>query len=128
MSEKIIDAINAIIESAKNTERIDTNDISDTFHTFRDLYAHRIELFIALCKQLSKNDFPLIWKTYFYSDGKPVERDWFIMGINDRAGEQITYHIPMSEWNKTFFAKQIDKAPDWDGHDSKDVLKRIAEL
>jgi hypothetical protein len=35
---------------------MDTNRISDGYHTFGELYDHRIQLFIALCKMMCNMD------------------------------------------------------------------------
>jgi len=51
-----------------------------------------------------------------------------MMGINTKQGDQITYHLPLSKWDETEFAKEYNTAPDWDGHTSEDVLKRLSEI
>ena len=50
------------------------------------------------------------------------------MGINKDQGKQITYHIPISEWDRTEFAETLDKAPKWDGHTPEDVINRLKEM
>ena len=50
------------------------------------------------------------------------------MGIGKERGEQITYHLPNSKWEQTEFAPTIDFAPNFDGHTSDDVLKRLSSL
>ena len=42
--------INQLISSNK----VDTNKISDGYHTFEELYEHRIRLFIKLCEFMSE--------------------------------------------------------------------------
>lgn len=102
-------------------------EVSDGYHTFDELYAHRIALFIALCKDLDGNNHPRVWRSKKHSDGSAYE-GWFIMGINTEPGEQITYHLPMSEWENTNFAKERDTAPQFDGHTPADVLNRLKNL
>ncbi len=121
--------INALI-----AEGCDTNQISDGYHTFGELYEHRIILFIALCKRLNSlpGDYmsPLhseIWKSKKHSDGSEWD-GWFIMGIGLEKNHQITYHLPSSKWNDCVFAKELPNAPIFDGHTSVDVLARIAKL
>jgi hypothetical protein len=115
------DAINLIIKD----KEVDTNKISDGYHTFGQLYEHRIVLFIGLCVYLYR-DHP-VWRSKAHSDGS-VWDGWFIMGINTEPGEQITYHLPMSHWPNTAFCKTLEKAPEWDGHTSDDVLERLKGL
>lgn len=102
--------------------------ISDGYHTFDQLYEHRIALFIALCKTLSSFKQPVgIWRSTVHSDETSFD-GWFILGINFLAGEQITYHLPLSKWEETEFARTVDKAPEYDGHTSDDVLKRLKNI
>lgn len=112
-------------------------EISDGYHTFNELYEHRHTLYIALCKAINKpkyygdlrnrlGDENIVWRSKKHSDGTMYE-GWFIMGINKDVGEQISYHLPLSLWDKTEFADTLKKAPKWDGHTPKDVLKRVQE-
>ena len=96
---------------------------SDGYHTFDELYEHRITLFIALCKCRKESS----WRSMKHSDGSSFE-GWFIMGINYTQGKQISYHLPISKWEITDFVPTLEKAPEFDGHTSEDVLKRIGEL
>ena len=111
----------------------DEMEISDGYHTFGELYEHRIILFIALCKQIYqdpqyqsglKAD---IWRSKLHSDGSCFE-GWFVLGMGRDKGEQITYHLPLLKWEETNFAETREKAPEWDGHTSQDVLDRIKNL
>jgi len=115
------EALNVLIKSLG-----DTNPISDGYHTFEELYDHRITLYVALCKQLSKERHD-IWRTAIHSDNS-VWDGWFLLGIGYNAGEQITYHLPVSRWEECDFAIQIHKAPTFDGHSSAQVIQRIKNL
>lgn len=105
----------------------DTNQISDGYHTFGELYEHRIALFIALCRCLASASGPLVWKSRRHSDGSAID-GWFVMGISTQVGHQITYHLPESQWYETAFAEEWIHAPEFDGHTSADVLERLAQL
>lgn len=114
----------------------------DGYHTFTELYDHRITIYIALCKAawgmdlVSKNAhnigmknpvfFP-VWRSQWHSDGSSMD-GWFVLGIGKEKGEQITYHLPNSRWDEVSFAETLEKAPEFDGHTSDDVLKRLANL
>lgn len=107
----------------------DSMQVSDGSHTMDELYEHRITLFIKLCEILfgyssAKHE---VWKSEFHSDGTRYD-DWFILGINKKKGEQITYHLPMIKWNACDFAETLENAPEWDGHSSSDVLERISKI
>ncbi len=121
------DAINNLIK----TVGADTNTISDGYHTFGELYKHRILLWIALALSISvshshsfKNN---VWRSKKHSDDSELD-GWFLLGIGREPGTQMTYHLPISYWDETDFAITLDKAPIFDGHTSEDVLERIKIL
>jgi hypothetical protein len=105
---------------------------SDGYHTFDELYEHRFVLFIALCKalidvdpDLTDNEHHEIWRSRLHSDGSSYD-GWFILGIGKET--QITYHLPLSKWDETDFAETLEKAPEFDGHTSQDVIERLSRL
>jgi hypothetical protein len=126
MSTEIQKEINAgVINKFITDNKVDTNLISDGYHTFGELYDHRIALYIMLCNCL-KTIVP-VWKSKTHHDGS-VWDGWFIMGIYESAGYQISYHLPMSYWDLTSFAQTREQAPQFDGHTSADVLERILRM
>jgi hypothetical protein len=115
------EALNALIKEA------DKNKISDGYHTFGELYDHRNILFVKLAKLIKEANTHHVWRSIKQSDGS-IDNDWFIMGVCKDAGEQISYHLPIALWTLTMFAETLDKAPEWDGHTSNDVLNRLIIL
>jgi len=111
------------------------NNISDGYHTFNELYEHRATLWVALCKMtaaVERSGFQgdtvvSCWRTLLHSDGSSFD-GWFVLGVGYEKGEQMTYHLPISKWDECKFAETLDKAPEWDGHTSDDVIKRIKDL
>lgn len=104
-----------------------TPQTSDGYHTFAELYEHRVSLFIALASQVDTRSptGDVVWRSRLHSDGTMFD-GWFVMGINRVAGEQITYHLPMSRWADTdWLGHEDERAPEWDGHTSSDVLDRL---
>lgn len=114
----------------------------DGYHTFDELYDHRITLFIALCRILARDGEAAydrgdergiywrngnVWRSKQHYDGSTFD-GWFIMGLRSDAGYQITYHLPLSRWEETDFAFTLKNAPEWDGHTSDDVIKRLKNL
>lgn len=120
------EAINILIK-----DRIDTNLISDGYHTFGELYEHRIENFITICRMIQTYrhlDRIPVWMAKRHHDGTELE-GWFILGIYTEPGKQITYHLPMSRWTECYdFATAFDLAPEWDKHTANDVLLRLKKL
>ena len=118
------DEVTAIIKANK----LDTNKISDGYHTFEQLYEHRIVLYIKLANLIWKDPRGLpVWRSKKHSDGSEWD-GWFLLGIGVAQGEQITYHIPISYWNECGFAENRMMAPEFDGHTSEDVLNRLKQL
>ena len=108
----------------------DTGKISDGYHTFDELYDHRITLWIALLRRTAltnRESLNPTWRARLHSDGSSIE-GWFVLGMFRQPGHQITYHLPMSRWSECDFAITLDRAPEFDGHTSADVLERIKRL
>lgn len=115
---------------------LDTNLISDGYHTFGELYEHRIVLWISLLRhaeELNRVIHPTMypnkisWRTKVHSDDS-ISDGWFMLGTGHLNGKQITYHLPMEYWDQCDFSETLDKAPEFDGHTSKDVLERLKNL
>ncbi len=105
---------------------------SDGYHTFSELYEHRHRLFISLCRFVGRNAvtqgcYSPVWRSRLHHDGT-MYPGWFVMGIHEVAGEQITYHLPDRLWSDTVFATEVTRAPEWDGHSPADVLDRLVRL
>jgi hypothetical protein len=117
------EALNVLI-----SKDVDTNKISDGYHTFGELYEHRIQLFIALCRICDDcSHLPQPWRSVKHSDGSVMD-GWFVLGLGKKIGDQITYHLPLYLWDSCDFAQYLESAPEWDGHTSADVLERLKIL
>lgn len=103
--------------------RVPTDEISDGYHSFRELYAHRIHLYIALARTRHED----AWKTRVHSDGATMQ-GWFLLGIRRAPGKQISYHLPESYWEELADIPTIAQAPPWDGHSPSNVLDRLLML
>lgn len=97
-------------------------DLSDGYHTFNELYNHRAVLFSVICKMFSD----ISWKSKKHSDGTMYD-DMFIVGIETPSG-QATYHYDIDPYWDMFEVKELEKAPEYDGHTPDDALKRIMSL
>ena len=96
-------------------------DISDGYHTFRDLYYQRMVLFATIVKQ-NKN---LAWKSLRHEDGELCfDGDWFIVGIDTPEGS-YTYHYEMKFWFM-FNCQELERGKHWDGHTDKDVTRLLS--
>lgn len=109
-----------IIESLR--DRLKTvRETSDGYHTFNELYHHRTVLFSVIVA----NHRDISWKSKLHHDGTMYE-DMFIVGVDTPQG-QATYHCDMEYWN-IFWCKELERAPEWDGHTPDDAIERIGTL
>lgn len=95
-----------------------SGDTSDGYHTFDELYYHRMVLFSIMCNQ-NKD---LAWKSMKHHDGTMYE-NYFIVGISTPEGD-YTYHYDIRDWNY-FNVKELEKAPKWDGHKPSDITRLL---
>lgn len=105
---------------------LDTNKISDGYHTFKELYDHRIALFIALSNTVEPMGSMVAWKSKLHHDGTMWD-GWFIAGLFIEKGEQISYHLPIDKWD-ALHSEVLERAPEWDGHTPADVIERLLRM
>lgn len=118
-AEEATAAMMKIIEQDREAHKI-TGATSDGYHTFDELYDHRIALFIAL---ITTTDL-YSWRSFKHDDGSKYD-GWFIAGIDLPTGT-ISYHLPEKYWDRlTGYCEPLDKAPKWDGHTPADVVERL---
>lgn len=105
-------------DRAINMSIKDIGEFSDGYHTFNELYDQRLILSVTLFTTYRN----LAWKSKNHSDGLPCfGGEYFIVGINTPAGP-YTYHYKLENWN-LFNVRELEKAPEWDGHTAKDVSR-----
>jgi hypothetical protein len=51
--------------------------------------------------------------------------EWFIAGIERDGKAWLTYHLKVDPYWDLMGSYERERAPEWDGHDSKDVLERL---
>ena len=105
---------------------VNTDLISDWYHTFWELYKHRIHLFIALCKTCTSKELVTIIKSKLHNDHSEFEW-WFIIQMKTEFW-QISYHLPNEYWDICNFITTTDIADERDWHTSDDVLERLLKL
>jgi len=104
------------------TNPVDMGEVSDGYHTFNELYDHRVRLFSSLMHSYSG----LSWWSRKHSDGEEWE-GWVIAGITTPEGE-ITYHLPVDEIEFLPEGTELEFGKEWDGHEASDVLVRLLSL
>lgn len=101
----------------------DVGEVSDGFHTFNELYAHRCALTAVLATIGAINGDS--WKsTRHHPDDGPMFDGYFVVGIELPDGP-ISYHYPLKDWGKFAAVPELEVPPKWDGHTSADVVERL---
>lgn len=100
----------------------DMGEVSDGYHTFNELYAHRVRLFSTLMHAFPKQS----WWSFQHHDGEQWE-GWVLAGIDTPEGA-VTYHLPESEIENLPQGTEIEFGKEWDGHTADDVLSRLLTL
>ena len=101
--------------------KIDGNT-SDGYHTFNELYHHRAVLFSVIVKAFPER----AWKSRKHHDGTMYD-GMFIVGIDTPQG-QATYHYDVDPYWEMFACRELDCAPEWDGHTPAEAIARIGTL
>jgi len=118
MTDTERERINAICEVAGVAE---IDDLSDGFHTFRQLYYQRMMLFATIVKQNKDK----AWKSLRHEDGELCfGGGWFIVGIDTPEGS-YTYHYE-NKYFDLFDCEILDYGKHWDGHTEKDVSRLLS--
>lgn len=101
-----------------------TDDVSDGYHTFGELYEHRCLLWAWIVSTIGHAS-GTGFKTRKDSQGNEID-GWFIAGMHRPSG-QLTYHLPSSMWFLVD-APEIERNTGYDGHTSADVAQRIRSI
>lgn len=116
--------INALIAELPSMK--EANEVFDGYHTFGEVYSHRVTLYLVLCKFLQMQGY-YVWRSKLHDDESFID-GYFLLGVNTKEGEQITYHIRNQHWDSISFADTLDVAPKYDGHSSQDVVARLLSI
>lgn len=128
--------VNALVVSAMVNKKIRPADgtTTDGYHTFDELYRHRMLLTAALFGVmdtldehfLSGRGHPFnVHKSRLHSDGTMFEGGWFIVVAQLPTG-QISYHYLLEHWD-LFDIPERERAAAWDGHTSEQAADRLQE-
>ena len=96
-------------------------EVSDGYHTYNELYEHRMILFSIICNTYTKQ----AWKSKLHQDGTMFD-NYFVVGIDTENG-QFTYHYELKHWDK-FQVKELANATEYDGHTPSDITRLYSLL
>ena len=104
-----------------------TEDTSDGYHTFKDLYEFRKIYNATLFNEWHEQGKYYVHKSTKHSDGEDCfGGGWFIVVATLPTGD-ISNHYEMKDWD-LFVCETREVAKKWDGHSSLDVLQRLQAL
>ena len=107
---------------AVDAEPVITGETSDGYHTFNELYHHRAVLFSVIVKAFPER----AWKARQHHDGT-MYSGMFIVGIDTPDG-QASYHYDIDPYWDMFECRELERAPEWDGHTPAQAIERIGRL
>lgn len=107
---------------AVDAEPVITGETSDGYHTFNELYHHRAVLFSVIVKAFPER----AWKARQHHDGT-MYGGMFIVGIDTPEG-QASYHYDIDPYWDMFECRELERAPEWDGHTPAQAIERIRKL
>lgn len=114
-----------IQEEILKMESSDIQNISDGYHTFKELYQFRMLYNALLVNVLSER---ITYKTLRHDNGELCfGGDYFLVVIMLPTGKEIRNHYHISDWS-CFQIREEYQAIGWDGHTSDDVLNRMREV
>lgn len=112
--------MNELLRTLEVENRIEFDKISDGYHTFEELYFHRMILFSIICKTFKKK----AWRSEKHHDNTMFD-NYFIVGVSTPNG-QYSYHYHMQYWDHFDGVKVLEKAPEWDGHTPNNIDRLVS--
>lgn len=111
--------VGTVHTKVRTVEITGTEQMTDGSHTFEELYDHRGVLSIVVFNQFKEK----AWKSKKHDDGSMFS-GYFITGIKTDLGD-FSYHYKLELWDY-FEVPELEFAPKWDGHSSKDVGRLLS--
>ena len=107
---------------------LDTNLISDGYHTFKELYDFRKTYNAALFNEWAKQEEYFVHKSFKHHDGELCfGGGWFIV-VAMLPGGQISNHYEEKDWDLFQVPEKSTAIFEFDGHTGEDVIQRIQSL
>ncbi len=105
------------------TKTTETDNISDGYHTFGELYDHRRALTALLAVLAAPHGGSWRSKAH-HPDDDPIFAGYLIVGIELPDGA-ITYHYKLTHWDDFAGVPELEHAPKWDGATPADTVTRL---
>lgn len=115
--------LNKVIKFLYDRWLIDGNEISDTIHTFGELYDYRMLYNALWVNEIANNPEYRVFKSIRHNDGNLCfnREGWFIVVVVLPNGKVIDNHYETKYWN-LFKCQELEKSDiPYDGHTPNDV-------
>jgi hypothetical protein len=118
--------INSLIKD--NQENLEVENISDGYHTFKELYEFRKIYNAVLFNMAFRSARWDVHKSRKHFDGTLCFGGKYFIVVAMLPGGQISNHYPLEDWD-LFKITETEKAKfPFDGHSSQDVIKRLKKI
>ena len=99
-------------------------DVSDGYHTFKELYQYRLLYNASFFNELAKIGKIKVCKSFRHNDGEfCFGGGWFIVMAELPTG-QISNHYEAKDWD-LFQVPELETAWKWDGHTTQEAATRL---
>lgn len=118
--------VNQINEQIKHIS--ESGQVSDGYHTFNELYAHRNALSILV---FTSGHVVNAFKAKKHHDGTSFDNYFLMSGLvknSDGVMKQVSYHVPSKFWEYVKLPEYEVSPVEFDGHSSNDVLELFYSL
>jgi len=120
----IRDRAEELLKKEKEQIKI-TEDTSDGYHTFKELYEFRKVYNAALFNEWAIKEEYFVHKSWKHNDGElSFGGGWFIVVALLPSG-QISNHYEAKDWDLFKIPERPEAMLEFDGHTAQDVLNRI---
>lgn len=103
-------------------------EIEDGYHTMREVYRHRLTLFAVVARQFTRTDprwRERLGRSLLHADETMFDDSFIVWLVTDYG--TVSYHYPLSWWNRLDFVPTHRTAPPYDGHSPDTVLERLSQ-
>lgn len=121
-----VDSLRALLVQTLRALPGGMKEVSDGYHTFRDLYDHRRALTAVLAAAASHEGDSWRSKAHHPEDG-PMFEGSFIVGIELPTGT-ITYHYNLEFWDDFAAVPELEHGKKWDGAGPDETVSRLLEV
>lgn len=101
-----------------------TEEVSDGYHTFAELYRYRMLYNLHAALAWSATGIPVV-RSKRHHDGEPCFGGEYFVVVAELATGQVSNHYKLKHWDLFRGIPEVDRAPEWDGHTPAEAADRL---